>query len=197
MVEPLPVVPAPLTQDRREQGVELLRRLVSLGKLDLATFDSALGQVMSAATEAEFVGIVNMLPSPISMTPPERRLTEPLTIKATTQNIRLRGRWQVAKETTVKCVTGNMTVDLTEAEFDDRTILLTIKVVTGNATVVVPRGVAVQLVGETAAVKLDVDAPVPGYPLIRLTAGAVTGKVRVRHPKERRRWWRGRDTNGG
>ena len=197
MVEPLPVVPDPLRQDRREQGVELLRRLVSLGKLDLAAFDSALDQMMSVATEAEFVGVVNMLPAPINMSPPERRLTEPLTIKATTQNIKLTGRWQVAKDTTVKCVTGNATVDLTEAEFDDRTILLTIRVVTGNATVVVPRGVDVQLVGQTAAVKMELDAPVPGYPLIRLTSGAVTGKVRVRHPKQRRRWRRRRDAHRG
>lgn len=48
MGEPFPTSPESLDQGRREQGVELLRRLVSLGKLDLSAFESALDEIMSA-----------------------------------------------------------------------------------------------------------------------------------------------------
>jgi hypothetical protein len=114
------MVPEPLAHDRRDQGIDLLRHLVSLGKLDLASFDAALDRMISAATEAEFSDIVKSLPAPINMTPPERRLTEPLAIKTVTQNIHLTGRWQLARDTTVSTATGSITIDLTEAEFDDR-----------------------------------------------------------------------------
>jgi hypothetical protein len=186
----VPATTVPLTELRRQQGIDLLRHLVERHDLDLERFESDLGRLLAATTESEFTSIIESLPPPFHMSSLERRLTEPLSIKALTQNIRLNGRWQVARNTTVQTGTGNITIDLTDAEFDDRTIDLNVKILTGRATILVPVGTAVQLVGETAPVRSKLQPPLPGYPLIRLSASAVTGHIRLRHPPGKEGRWR-------
>jgi hypothetical protein len=53
----------------------------------------------------------------------------------------------------------------------------------GSITIIVPRGVGVQIVKHRGGVSSRLQAPVPGFPLIRLDVTTMIGKVRLRHPE--------------
>lgn len=185
--EVLPESAEPVSDALRAQGVELLRRLVGLDKLTLTAFDAAIDRMLAVTTIGEFDAVVRSLPAPVEITPPGRRMNEPLSLNAVVQSIRLRGRWQVARDITVRCGTGNVVIDLTEAEWDSLEINLRVQVGTGSARIIVPRGTAVQFAGQTSVVDNRLDPALPGYPVVRLQAFTVTGRVRLRHPKQGRR----------
>ena len=75
-----------------------------------------------------------------------------------------------------------MRVDLTEAEFDERVIDLHVYTGWGSITIIVPVGVAVQVIHHRGGVDSRLEPPVPGLPLIRLDVTTNIGKVRLRHP---------------
>jgi len=63
----------------------------------------------------------------------------------------------------------------------------------GAITVIAPRGFDVRLVGRNGAVKSTIEPPIPGFPVVRLSATSDMGTIRVVHPTEqarRRRRWR-------
>jgi hypothetical protein len=109
------------------------------------------------------------------------------------RRLRLAGRWQVARETHLSADLGSVRVDLTEAEFDDRVIDLHVYTGWGSITIIVPRGVAVQVIHHRGGVDSRLEPPVPGLPLIRLDVTTNIGKVRLRHPARPGRKRRGRD----
>jgi hypothetical protein len=129
------------------------------------------------------------------MTPPEWRMTEPLVLRVNTGTLRMNGRWQVAARTTVKANTGTVELDFSKAEFDAPVVDLEIKVNTGTVKLIVPHGVAVQII-ESGHLRNELgdDVPLPGAPLIRLRSRVGTGTVRLRRPQppkvRSRRWWR-------
>ncbi len=96
--------------------------------------------------------------------------------------LRLAGQWQVARETHVSSDLGAVWLDLTQAEFDDHVIDLHAYCGWGSITIIVPRGVAVQVMRHRGGLDSRLDPPVPGLPLIRLDATANIGKIRLRHP---------------
>jgi hypothetical protein len=69
----------------------------------------------------------------------------------------------------------------TEAEFDDRVTDLHVYSGWGSITIIVPRGVDVQVTHHRGGVDSRLDPPLPGRPLIRLDVTAMIGKVRLRH----------------
>jgi hypothetical protein len=92
-------------------------------------------------------------------------------------------------------VNRNVTIDLTEAEFDDWDVKIVVDTGLGSITVIAPRGLDVRQVGRSAAVKSTLEEPIPGFPVVRLSASCGRGTIRLTHPKEkrRRRWgWRRR-----
>src|SRR6266516_7983652 len=77
---------------------------------------------------------------------------------------------------------GSVRVDLTEAEFDERVIDLHVYTGWGSITIIVPVGVAVQVIHHRGGVASRLEPPLPGLPLIRLDVTTNIGKVRLRHP---------------
>lgn len=56
----------------------------------------------------------------------------------------------------------------------------------GSIEVLVPEGVAVQMVGGSGSVHLEsLSAPVPSGPVLRISTSGPTGVIRIRHPRER------------
>lgn len=109
--------------------------------------------------------------------------------------VRLEGRWQVSRLTKVTTGMGAVTLDLSDAELDDWDVEIVAHTTMGDITVIAPRGFDVRLVGRNGAVKSTVDPPIPGFPVVRLSAMSDMGTIRVMHPPEkrqRRRRWRGR-----
>jgi hypothetical protein len=81
---------------------------------------------------------------------------------------------------------GAVTIDLTEAEFDDWDVELVVNITMGSITVIAPRGLDVRPVGRSAAVNSTLEEPIPGFPVVRLSASCGTGTIRLMHPREKR-----------
>ena len=115
----------------------------------------------------------------MALTSPDRRLAKPLEVNSGIGRLRLGGRWQVASETHVSADIGSVTLDLTAAEFDDRVIDLHVYTGCGSITIIVPRGVGVQVTRHRGGVDSRLDPPLPGLPLIRLDVTTNIGRVRT------------------
>lgn len=195
--EGLPVeAGSPISDDLRRRGIDVVKGLVASGKVDLDRFEQAVDGLLGVRTEAEFAAVVRSLPPPVEFTPPERRSQESLEINTSMNAVRLAGRWQVGRLTRIQADMGSVTIDLSEAEFEGWDIDLVVHTGMGTITVVVPSGLGVQLVGGNGAVETALDPPIPGFPLVRLSATSDMGTIRVVHPmqrtRRRRRWRRSR-----
>jgi hypothetical protein len=185
----------PISEDVRQRGIDLLQELLACGKVDLDRFQTALDGLLGARTHADFASVVRRLPPPVKFTPAARRRQEPLEISTSMGEVRLEGRWQVGRLTKIRTGMGAVTIDLTEAEFDDWDVEIVVQVSMGSITVIAPRGFDVRQVGRSAAVNSTLEEPIPGFPVVRLSASCDMGTVTLTHPKERRqrrRGWRRR-----
>jgi hypothetical protein len=185
----------PISDDVRQRGIDLLQGLMASGRVDLDRFHQALDGLLGARTEAEFALVVRSLPLPIEFTPPDRLRQEPFEISTAMGEVRLEGRWQVSRLNTIRTGMGAVTIDLSEAELDDWDVEIVVHTAMGAITVIAPRGFDVRQVGRNGAVASSVEPPIPGFPVVRLSATSDLGAIRVVHPtepKSRRRRWRRR-----
>ncbi len=185
----------PISEDLRQRGIDVLRELLASGKVDLDRFQTALDGLLGARTHAAFASVVRSLPPPVEFTPAARRRQEPLEISTSVGEVRLEGRWQVGRLTKIRTGMGAVTIDLTEAEFDDWEVEIVVQINMGSITVIAPRGLDVRQVGRSAAVNSTLEEPIPGFPVVRLSASCEMGTIRLMHPKDKRqrRWgWRRR-----
>lgn len=178
--------------DAQRRATEFVKELYAAGDIDAAQLDAGVAGVLAARTEAELAVVVRSLPAPVAFTSPDRRLTKPLEIHGGLGRLRLTGRWQVARETHVHADLGSVVIDMTEAEFDDHVVDLHIYTGWGGITIIVPRGVAVQLTRHRGGTDMRLDPPVPGLPLVRLDATTNIGRIHLRHPGAPRRARRSR-----
>jgi hypothetical protein len=170
-----------MRDDARQQAVEFLRELFATGDIDASQFDAGLSLLFAARTEAEIAGVIRSLPVAVAIPDPRRPRAEPLQIHSGIGRLRLSGRWQVASKTHVSAGLGSVTLDLTAAEFADRVIDLHVYTGMGSITIVVPRGVGVQVVKHRGGVDSRLYTPVPGLPLIRLDVATNIGRVHLRY----------------
>ena len=181
-----------MSEDAQHRATEFLKELYAAGRIDQGRFDTGVAELLAASTDAELAEVVRSLPPPVTLTSPDRRLGQPLEIHSGMRRLRLGGRWQVARETHVSADLGSVRIDLTEAEFDDRVIDLHVYTGWGSITIIVPRGVGVQVLRNYGGVDSRLEPPVPGLPLVRLDATTHIGKVSLRHPGPPARKRRGR-----
>ena len=186
----------PVSEDLRQRGIDYLQELLASGKVDLDRFQAALDALLGVQTQGDLATVVRSLPAPVEFTPPARRRQEPLEIATAMGEVRLEGRWQVSRLTKIDTGMGGVTIDLTRAEFDDRDVEIVVHTHMGTITVIVPRGLEVRPVGRSGPVDAALDPPIPGFPIVRLSATCDMGTIRVMHPAEkrqrRRRWPRRR-----
>jgi hypothetical protein len=184
-----------MREDAQRQATQFLKELYAVGDIDAGRFDTGITGILAAKTEAELAEVVRSLPPPITLTSPDRRLAKPLEIHsgAFGGRLRLAGRWQVASETHISADLGSVRIDLTDAEFDDNVIDLHVYTGWGSITIIVPRGIGIQITRHRGGVDSRLEPPVPGLPLIRLDVTTNIGRVHLRHPgTEHRRWqWPG------
>jgi hypothetical protein len=186
---------SPVSEDVQQRGIDFLQGLLASGKVDLDRFQKALDALLEVHTQADFASVVRGLPSPVEFTPPARRRQEPLEISTSMGDVRLEGRWQVSRLTKIDTGMGNVTIDLSQAEFDDWDVKVVVRTGMGTITVIVPRGLEVRPVGRSGPVTTTLEPPIPGFPVVRLSATSNMGAIRVMHPtekKQRRQRWRRR-----
>ena len=123
------------------------------------------------------------LPPLVRPTPALLRLMKPLVLRVADGRLRLGLGWQLAADTTISTGLRAARVDLTEATWDDRDVNLRLET-WSSLEVVVPEGVAIQLVGGSRPVELQsISPPVPGGPILRISTFGPTGMIRIRHPE--------------
>lgn len=193
----LPVaVESPIPDELRQRGVDFLQGLLADGKVDLDRFQAALDQLLTVRTEVELASVVRGLPPPVVLTPSTRRRQEPFVISTSMGEVRLEGRWQVSRLTKISSGMGAVTIDLREAEFDDWDVDIVVHTGMGSIAVIAPRGLDVRLVGLNSVIKSTIELPLPGFPVVRLSATSDMGTIRVMHQPEqaqpRGRWRRRR-----
>jgi len=176
----------PVSEDLQQRGIDFLQGLLASGQVDLGRFQEALDALLGARTQAELASVVRSLPPPVEFTPPARRRHEPLEISTSMGEVRLEGRWQVSRLTKIDTGMGNVTIDLSQAEFDDWDVEIVVHTRMGAITVIVPRGVEVRPVGRSGPVTTALEPPIPGFPVVRLSATCDMGTIRVMHPAEKR-----------
>jgi hypothetical protein len=194
---PVPSSPEPVDDSERLAAVARLRDLVGTGGLSLERFSASLDQVLAAKDQADLEMAMAALPSLVRLTPASRRLAQPSKVDAGIGKLHLGAGWQLASETEVSASTGKVWLDLTSATWDAREIDLRVRVVTGKIEVIVPKGVAVQMVSASGRVRLDnLVPPVPGAPVLRVVASTSNGGGRIRFAHEplpaKSHWWQRR-----
>jgi hypothetical protein len=172
-----------MREDAQHRAAEFVKELYAAGDIDAGRFDASVTGILAATTEAELAEVVRSLPPPVALTSADRQLTKPLEIHSGMRRLRLAGQWQVGKETHVSADLGSVRIDLTEAEFDDSVIDLHVYTGWGSITIIVPRGIAVQVTHHRGGVDSRLEPPVPGLPLVRLDMTTMIGRIHLRHPR--------------
>jgi cell wall-active antibiotic response 4TMS protein YvqF len=186
----------PVSEDLQQRGIDFLQGLLVSGKVDLDRFQKALDALLEVRTQADFASVIRSLPPPVEFTSPARRRQEPLEISTSMGEVRLKGRWQVSRLTKIDTGMGSVTIDLSQAEFDHWDVEIIVHTQMGTITVIVPRGLEVRPVGRSGPVNSTLEPPIPGFPVVRLSATSDMGAICVMHPTEkkqpRQRWRRRR-----
>jgi hypothetical protein len=188
-------------EDARVAAIARLNDVFSRDGLSLECFSEVLGQIVASASHAELEVAMAALPSLVRLTPVSRRLPAPLVLRAADGKLELGSGWQLAADTTISSGFGRALVDLTAASWDADQINLRLET-WGSIEVLVPEGVAVQIVGASGSVELrSLSPPVPGGPVLRVATSGPTGVIRIRHPRRRSGGpltrWRRRRLGGG
>ncbi|MGA4954949.1 DUF1707 SHOCT-like domain-containing protein [Streptomyces lavendulocolor] len=202
----------------RERVAERLRDAYAEGRLDMAEFEERLDSAYRARTHGELVPLLRDLPAgavapvgdgaggaagaPAVAGGPgagaaggERawpaRIGRPATSRgafAFWSGFTRRGGWSVAREFTAAVFQGGGDIDLREASFEDREVVIRCFAVMGGIQVVVPPDLHVEVSGFGFMGGFDdrgAGEGTPGSPRVRITGFALMGGVDVRR-KERR-----------
>ncbi len=171
--------------DARVAAVSRLHDLIGGGGLSLEQFSGILEQVFAAASHAELEAAMLALPSLVRLTPASQRLAKPLVLHVPDNALELGSGWQLAADTAIHTGFGVAQLDLTTPSWDACQIDLHLQT-WGSIEVLVPKGVAVQMLGGSGSVQLEpLSPPVPGGPVLRIATSGPTGVIRIRHPQTR------------
>lgn len=174
----------------REAVVARLGDACGEGRISLDEFTDRTDAVYAARTRGELARVTADLPAPGSPTIPAVRPStggavagRPRRRTAILSGFELKGRWRVDPESTVVCVFGGAKLDLRHAELGAHQVLIKIVSVFGGASVVVPRGVhvdvdGVNVLGGYSAEQPDT-VPPPGAPTIVIRTVNVLGGTSV------------------
>ncbi|EFE74853.1 conserved hypothetical protein [Streptomyces filamentosus NRRL 15998] len=198
----------------RERVAELLREAVAEGRLDMDEFDQRLETAYKARTHGELEPLVQDLPAPgTTVAPVGPSAPAPLRGSAANWPARIggtatskgafalwggferKGRWTVGRLFTAFAMWGGGDIDLREANFEDREIVIRCFAIMGGIRVVAPPELNVEVkgigimggFGEGANEGGEIS---PDSPRVQITGFALMGGVgvdRKRTKAERRR----------
>ncbi|MFE2939056.1 DUF1707 domain-containing protein [Streptomyces sp. NPDC059255] len=193
----------------REQVAERLREAMTEGRLTMEEFDERLGVAYKARTHGELVPLVRDLPAPGTTTDvariadgavardgdgesaptawADRVGREPATSKgafAFWGGFGRRGTWTVGRKFTAVVFQAGGEIDLREARFEDRDVVIRCYTVMGGVHVTVPPDMDVEvrgfgLMGGFGEAPHDGSAVSPGSPRVIVTGFALMGGVGV------------------
>jgi hypothetical protein len=183
----------------RETAAVQLRRAAGEGRLTVEELDERLDAAYAARTRGELERLLTDLPPSLPAAPgappPAPRGDEPIaparrSVIAILGGADLRGRCHVGPRTSVVAVMGGTDVDLNDAVFDAREVVLNVFCLMGGVEIRVPEGVHV--VDEVTAILGGADSDGPaveppvGAPVVRVRGVAIMGGVDVRRGRKKR-----------
>jgi hypothetical protein len=162
----------------RNDAVIALRDATVEGRLTLDEFSDRVGHAELARTSTDLVRVLDGLPA--------RRSGADVPVKHSAVFSRLQrsGRWELAPESSVRCVGATVDLDLGSATLTGADTTLHVRNWFGTVTIIVPRGVEVSVDGGgpfgTREIQLPDAGPVPDAPRLRIHTSGVGGTLRVR-----------------
>jgi DUF1707 SHOCT-like domain len=169
----------------RTAATERLGELFGCGQVSLEEFHQVLERIFTSLHRADLEAVMRTLPPPVHITPVSRRLTEPLVVQLAHGGACLGAGWQLGAATSVTTGSGTTRLDLNAASWDALEVDLRLET-WGSIDILVPRGVAVQMVGGSGQVRIhSLSPPIPGGPVLRIRISGPAGAISVRHDDER------------
>ena len=164
----------------RELAVARLREASAEGRLTLEELADRSALAYRARSHGELERVVADLPA----VPAARSRKSPVgwTVVVIGEAKR-RGRWRVAERTRVLTGIGSCVLDLREAELAGDQVVVTVVLLIGDTTVIVPKHVEVELSGVVLVggkhERGAAEELAPGAPLVRVRAFGLIGEVKV------------------
>ena len=167
----------------RDRVVLALRDHQVAGRLTLEEYSQRIDLAHRARTLGELDALTHDLPAETADTPLARSRKPTRWAVAIMGDSRPQGRWRIAGHTIAVSLMANLTLDLRRAEIEGPEATLTIFSVMGNANVVLPEGIPVEvgglsLMGNRFERIRDVP-PLPGSPVVRVRSFCLMGNVNV------------------
>ena len=188
----------------RELVITLLGEAVADGRLTLAEHSERSGRALAARTLGELTRLTADLSLPSGQ---PIRLYPRRSVAAAFARERRDGRWVVPETFPVTAFFGNVVLDLREAVLQKPRITIHATAVAGQIRLIVPAGVAVELVGQsflgTRSVRTRTAPSAPAEPVTAvievrtLTVGGSVKVVTVRRSRWRSGFLRRRASAGG
>ncbi|AOW92191.1 hypothetical protein BFN03_04290 [Rhodococcus sp. WMMA185] len=163
----------------RESAQARLEKAVGDGRLTLEEYSQQAAIVWSRDVSVEVLSGLAPVDAPVApVSQPQS------TIVGIFGDIKRSGRWSLAVKTLVMLVFGDVKLNLGTAVIGARVSTITLFSVFGDSTVIVPKGVFVDLAGFNLFGDRELDAgaqaPGPGAPIIRVVSYSLFGDLQVR-----------------
>jgi hypothetical protein len=169
----------------REAIVARLNAATGEGRLTLEEFGERAGRAYAARTHGDLDRLVEDLPvrpnatALPSATATPTRVSQVIPIGA----LKRSGRWRLDRDTHLSTVIGAVKLDLRGVQISAAEIELRVETVLGSVKVWIPRGVRVEVDGDTVIGSRQVDEDDardhPNAPLLRLRVDTVLGSVKI------------------
>ncbi|MFF2331375.1 MULTISPECIES: DUF1707 domain-containing protein [unclassified Streptomyces] len=193
----------------RERVAETLREAVAEGRLEMEEFDQRLEATYKARTHGELTPLVRDLPAPGTQLPPvgpapvpaaagsavrwADRIGKPATSRgafAFWGGFRRQGNWTVGRKFTAFAMWGGGEIDLREAHFEDREVVIRCFTLMGGMHVTVPPELNVEvrgigIMGGFGERTKDEAVTSPDSPRVRITGFALMGGVGVERKRSK------------
>jgi hypothetical protein len=170
----------------REVIVARLNAATGEGRLTLEEFGERVSAALAARTRGDLEVVVRDLPSVaaspvLSSDPVLSSGRAPAGHVVQFGSVKRSGRWRLDRDVRLSTIVGSIKLDLRHAEIAATTVNLRVESVVGSVKIWVPRGVAVEVDGQSVlgSRSVEEDAPRPGAPLLRLRIDTVVGSVKV------------------
>ncbi|MFJ1543527.1 DUF1707 domain-containing protein [Streptomyces sp. NPDC088246] len=201
----------------RERIAETLREAVAEGRLEMEEFEHRLEATYKARTHGELEPLVRDLPAPGTAVAPvgaapvptgsavrwADRIGKPATSRgafAVWGGFGRRGNWTVGRKFTAFTMWGGGEIDLREADFEDREVVIRCFTIMGGMRVTVPPELNAEvrgfgIMGGFGERSKDEGAASPDSPRVRITGFALMGGVGVERKRSKAQKQRLRDAD--
>jgi hypothetical protein len=177
----------------RDRIADVLREALVAGRLDPEEHAERIGMVYQAKTLAELEPLIRDLPAhgqgAAAPSPAPSGWKAPEKLVAIFSSAVRKGRRRVARRTNVFAVFGSVEIDLTEAVFEQREIVVQASVVFGSVEITVPENVTVRSTGTAVFGAFEseaYEATDPDAPVVSISGFAFFGAVEAKAQRGKR-----------